>query len=355
MTAVDLVVIILWIEGTALAGVMAFILGYAIWSRRAAQERERRLSAARGIVAIHLEDGVIPADQMASLRELSMSEQVRLFYDVGSNVGDVERRWLRQLADDLGLIDKTVARTRSPLWWKRLSGSRTLTVLGAEPGVMHGLLADREPMVRVQAAAYIAQHPTPAGIDALIAMLADDLASCRFAAKDALMRLGARAAPLIIARLDDHAEPRVVPLLEVACATASHGYMQSAVGRLSDPRPEVRLLVARLLRGIGGPAAADYLVELAIDESERVRETAIEALGFLNHWPASAAIGRMLDDPVSRVRLSAAVALDRLGPTGELLLRRARAKGSEVASAAARRILDDPSRAARAPLPGAAR
>jgi HEAT repeat protein len=112
-----------------------------------------------------------------------------------------------------------------------------------------------------------------------------------------------------------------------------------------DPRPGVRLLAARLLRGIGGPAAAERLIRLAGDDDSAVRVAASEALGYLNHWLAAPTIAKLLDDPESRVRLAAALALDRLGPAGELLLRRARAKGSERASAAASRILDDPSRA----------
>lgn len=350
MTATELVLLILEIEGTALVAALATIFGYATWSRRHDRLRARRLATGRGVIASHLESKGIPPDKMALLHAMPRGDQVRLFFEIAPSIGEGERAWLNGVAGQLGLLDAAESWTRAAQWWRRLSGARLLTLLDADPAVMHPLFTDGNPQVRAQIAQYVAQHPTPDGIDALIRMLADANALCRFAAKDALMRLGGAASPTLIARLRSPADPQTVPMLEVACATATHAYMPAAVAHVDDARPEVRVLVARVLRGIGGPAAADYLVRLAKDPAPPVRVVAVEALGYLNHWVASPAIAGLLDDPVSRVRLAAALALDQLGPAGELLLRRARNKGSEVAAAAASRILDDPSRQPAAPV-----
>jgi HEAT repeat protein len=342
VNAIGLVVLILWIEGTAITAVVAYLIGYALYTRYASRRRAKRLSQAHAIIAEHLEDQTMPDARLEALRRLSGSEQIRVFFDMADYVGDAERHWLGELAVRLGLIASALGRTRSGRWWRRLSGARILSLVGAEPETMQALLADPNAMVRAQAAAYVARYPTTLGIDGLIAMLGDRGALCRFSAKDALMRLGSRAIPAVVTMLGDPIAPQTIPLLEVACATASHEHLPAAIAHIDDPRAEVRELVARLLRGIGGRDPTARLVTLLTDESATVREAAAEALGSLNHWPSAVRISRLLDDPVARVRLSAAAALDHLGPPGELLLRRSLARGSEAASTAARRVLDAP-------------
>jgi HEAT repeat protein len=353
MTSTEVVRVILYVEAVALALALVILFGYAVWSRAAHARSQRRRSAARAIIATHLETKRLPASRMADLSTIPTSDLHRLFFEVAPSVGEVERAWLRQIAAQLGVLPVALTDLESGAWHTRLLAARLLTLLDAEPAIMHPLLRDQDENVRAQAATYVAQHPTDEGILALIRMLGNESQLCRFAAKDALMRLGSAAMPVIVSRLRNPADPETTALLEVACATASHDYMPAAVVHHGHESPEVRLLVARLLRGIGGPAAGDQLMRLATDPSPKVREVALEALGYLNHWVASGPVAKLLDDPVSRVRLSAALALDRLGPTGELLLRRARSKGSEQAAAAASRILDDPSRVA--PAIGASR
>jgi HEAT repeat protein len=351
MTPTELVLLIIEIEGVALAITLATIFGYALWSRAARESRAKRLATGRAIIASRLEAKTIRPDQMQQLRFLPQGDQVRLFFEIAPSVGEVERAWLRGVAAQLGVLQHATDLSRASQWWDRLSGARMLTFLDASTDVMLPLFRDADPMVRSQAANYVSQHPTHAGIEAVIRLLADKDALCRYAAKDALMRLGAAAAPAVISRLRNPHDPQMLPLLEVACATATHAYMPAAEAHLDDRRADVRLLVTRLLRGIGGPAAAEYLMKLAADPDAKVRESAVEALGYLNHWVASPIVAALLDDPVSRVRLAAALALNQLGPTGELLLRRAKTRGSERAQAAASRILDDPSRRTAAPTP----
>ena len=344
MSAVDLVLIILWVEGMAVLLAVVAVVGYALFTRYESRRRRARLTRARAMLARHFEDRSIDATEMTTLRLLSRSEVIRLYVDVASNVGGSEREWLRAVAIELGLIDEAIARTRSRRWWMRLSGARLLTLTGAEPEVMRQLLNDPEAIVRAQAAGYVAQEPSADGVAGVIGMLGDPSALPRFAAKDALMRLGATATPLIVSRLGNLDDARTISLLEVATATASHAYMATAFAHVTDRRAEVRRLVARLFRGMGGAVAAAALTDMLRDDADVVREAAAEALGFLNYWPASPTVAGLLDDSVSRVRLAAALSLDRLGPPGELLLRRARVRGSNVAAMAARRILDDPSR-----------
>lgn len=344
MNATALVIFLLWVEGVVLLIVLACILGYAFWSRRRVRVREARLRPARAMLARHLEDHALGGDELAALRNLPAPDVIRLFFVVAPSVGLVEREWLREVAVTLGLVANARARTEAAAWWNRLSGARFLTLVGAEPGVMERLSGDAHEDVRASSAIFLAQYPTPTAVDTLITMLDDPSAVPRFAAKDALMRLAAVATPVIAARLPESDEQHARVLLEIACAAPGHEYIPAAMRRARDDSAATRSLVARLLRGMGGAAATAKLMEMLTDVDAGVRESAVEALGFLNHWPSAPAVAVLLEDASSRVRLAAALALDRFGPPGELFLRRALTRGTDVAVAAASRILADPSR-----------
>ena len=345
MTATEVVRLVLLIEASLLAAILLTIFAYGAWSRASRASRAKRLSRARAIIAGHFESRHIPAPEMAVLRGLPFGDQRRLLFEIATSVGQAERGWLREIARDLGVLDSTIDGTRSDEWWTRLWSMRLLTLLDADPAIMHPLLRDENPMVRATAATYVAQHPTAEGLDALIAMLADPAMRCRLHAKDALMRLGSAATPTLLRRLADRDDPQAIAMLEVACAIATPEYLATATACVADPRPAVRLLAARLLRGISGPDAAEQLSRLLADEDPRVRAAAADGIAFLSHWKASPSVARLLDDPDSRVRIAGALSLAQLGPAGELLLRRIRSKGSERAARAAARMLDDPSRA----------
>ena len=345
MTATEVVRLVLLIEGIALAAVLLTIFGYGAWSRSAAASRAARLSAARAIIAAHFESRHIPDHEMAVLRGLPFEDQRRLLFEVATSLGQSERAWLREIARDLGVLDATIARTRSDEWWTRLWAVRLLTLLDADPAIMHPLLRDENPMVRATAATYVAQHPTGEGLQVLIAMLADPAMRCRIFAKDALMRLGSAATPTLLERLANPQDAQTLAMLEVACAIATPEYFETAVAHSADPRPTVRLLAARLLRGISGPDAAEHLARLLADADPKVRAAAAEGIAYLNHWTAATSVARLLDDSDARVRIAGAASLAQLGPAGELLLRRIRSKGSERAATAAARMLSDPSRA----------
>lgn len=346
MSATALVIEILWVEGVMALIVLAVILGYAVFSRRRDARRESRLVAARVLIARHLEDRTLRADEVTVLRGLTPPDVIRLFFTVAPTVGLVEREWLREVAVALDLVANARARTETDEWWNRLSGARFLTLIGAEPAVMEGLARDAHEAVRAAAAIFLAQYPTATAVETLIHMLDDDSAVARFAAKDALMRLGAAATPAIAARLSDADERHATVLLQIACAAPSHEYTSAATKLRENASGAVRCLVARLFRGMGGAFATTQLTEMLDDTDAAVREAAVEALGFLNHWSSSPVVAARLEDGSSRVRLAAALALDRFGAPGELFLRRAIARGSDAARAAAHRIINDPSRSA---------
>ena len=346
MSATALVIDILWVEGALVLVVLVCLFAYALASRYRRRASIARVGPARALIARHLEDRTLSSQDLAALRTLSAPDAIRLFFVVAPTVGLVEREWLREVAVTLGLVANARGRTEAEEWWNRLSGARFLTLVGAEPMVMERLSHDAHGAVRSASAIFLAQYPTTTAVETLIGMLDDPSAAARFAAKDSLMRLGALATPTVAARLVDADEQHATVLLQIACAAPSHEYTASATIRRHDASARVRALVARLFRGMGGEFATAQLTEMMRDVDASVRESAVEALGFLNHWSSSPVVAARLEDGSSRVRLAAALALDRFGAPGELFLRRAVTRGSDTARLAARRILDDPSRSA---------
>ena len=102
--------------------------------------------------------------------------------------------------------------TRSNWWWRRLHGVRTLVQLDEPPETYRSMLTDRRPEVRAEVAGWVARDPNPDDISRLIGMLDTDVNGCRFAAENALRRIGAAAVPALTHYLSGPAQRAAVAL-----------------------------------------------------------------------------------------------------------------------------------------------
>ncbi|MBA3670486.1 MAG: HEAT repeat domain-containing protein, partial [Gemmatimonadaceae bacterium] len=228
----------------------------------------------------------------------------------------------------------------SRLWWRRLEAARLLTLIGTAREAMLRLSRDAHPLVRAQAAEWMSQHPDPEIVDRLVDQVADPAAVVRFAARDALMRIGAPAQDAIAHALSVAPTRAQAELIAVAAAMPSSIFLARASELSASDDAGVRCASAALLRAVGGASAADRLIVLLDDPDERVRRVAAESLGQLAHWPAATAVAARLEDPSWSVRLGAAVALQRLGAPGVMLLQRARDRTCGDAGDVARQVLE---------------
>jgi hypothetical protein len=228
---------------------------------------------------------------------------------------------------------------RSRRWWRRLRGVRTLTLLRADEPDLTPMLADRVPDVRAEVATWVAANPTDERVVALIAMLDDPESRCRWAAQDALLRIGRPATPALAAHLA--AGPRrPVEALRVAAGLATPELLASSLAYCADRRAEVRVAAAESVTAIGGVRTTEVLRSLLVDDDPRVRTAAATGLGELEHWPAQAELAQALQDPVWEVRRAAAAALQRFGPVGRIQLRRAAASPDPQVAEIASHVLD---------------
>jgi HEAT repeat protein len=257
----------------------------------------------------------------------------------GQAAGDVAAA-----SDEPTMLEQARKRCASRLWWRRLQGMRMRNLLHAAEPDATALLFDPHPAVRAETAPWVAAHPTPAGIEALVTMLGDDSPRCRTAAAEALTGLGRRASASIREHLE--AAPAASELLlQVAARNPSADLLASAVRAAHDPNPGIRLGGTSLLGAIGGEEACRVLAGLLHDPDERVRAHSAERLGQLEQWRSARALAELLDDPEWLVRRAAAGSLRALGPAGRAQLRRALGDRRPGASDIARHVLDLPTAA----------
>lgn len=242
------------------------------------------------------------------------------------------------------MVDAARRWCSSRLWWRRLRGVRTLTTLGitGASGVdLTALLDDENPEVRAEAAAAVVGSPvTRRTLERLVAMLDGD-AWGRWAAADALLRIGEPAVEPLAVHLERGARRPQVGL-RVAAGLGSSRLLPATLPLCHDRRATVRAAAADAVAAVGGQEAAAMLLHLLDDDAPVVREAAARGLGTLEHWPAAAALAGLLRDPVWEVRRSAAQALRALGPVGRLHLRRAAEDADPDVAQIARHVSDLP-------------
>src|SRR4029453_574234 len=140
----------------------------------------------------------LPLTEYEWLCALPVRLQIRLFTHLAPSLSGAKKQQLTALAHASGLLAWAATRCRSQWWWRRLRGAHLFTLLGGGEHVVPVLFWDRAALVRAQAAEWAVEHPTPAVVIILLLLLGDAESLCRFAAQDALVRLGPLVAePLV--------------------------------------------------------------------------------------------------------------------------------------------------------------
>lgn len=325
--------------GALLAVALVAFAGHACWYAPHERRRRERLAALRAatrpLAAGQPLDGAGRAAIAKAPRELQLELLASLLPSVG---GDVVEQ-LRRAVDRPRLLASAERSCGSRRWRRRLRGVRVLTLLGCGDAVVPPLLDDSRPEVSAAAVEWAAEHPSPATVDRLVALLGEASPFTRITVMDTLIRLGPAVVPQLADAIDDGAGPAA---LEVAARIGDVRLRPSARRRLSDPDPAVRAWAGRLLGALGDEQDAAATVALLSDDHADVRAAAAVALGRLRYWPAAGALGKRLRDPAWRVRRDAAHGLLALGPTGRLTLERALRDDDEFARDMARHALDLP-------------
>ena len=332
------------VEAALALAAVVLLAGHATVVAWRARRLEPRLRAARATFdATPGDDGPV----LDAVLSLPVAWQIRLFADLARALSGERLRRLSALAGRAGLIGRAERWCRRGRWGRRLRGARLLTALDAGERTMPSLLDDRRPEVRAQAAEWAGARRDRKLIVRLIGLLDDPETVCRFAVKDALLRIGGPVVPELARHLSTSSGGHLHDALDVASGVADPRLLEVALRHGCSPDPGLRARSARLLAAIGGQQAAERLAELLADEDAAVRAAAAAGVGRVGHWRAASALHACLADPAWEVRLAAATALSSLGAPGRLLLRRALAHPDPFARDMARHLVELPGSDAR--------
>ena len=320
MTALGLVIITLTVIGTAIAAVLiAVAVSGLIEARRI--RLEPGLGDARRAVITALSGGETKADAVCTgLRGASRRHIVGVMLDLAPSVNGSSRSVLVNLGEKIGVLKRARTGVKRHRWFTRLYSARVLTAFGVESEHQCTLLTDRSPNVRAQAAAWSVIAPTPQAVEQLIGLLEDADGLCRFAAQDALIRIGLPGTEALLGALEGAEAESAGRILTVAAATGDERFAHRAMELTADGCPTTRALAAAVLARTGNPSAGPTLVAMLDDPSDDVVLSAGAAIARLAYWPGAAEVEDLLGHPSWEVRKQAGMTLLALGAPGTILL-----------------------------------
>lgn len=323
-----LVELVLAVVSALVVLLLAVWSAHGVWKSWRAHMDEPAVERARARLLQDLADGHIGPDTEAAVSSLALDLQMGLLARVGRQISGRQRSLLAELARTTGLYQRAEADCRSIRWSRRLRGAHVLTLLGGGEGAGISLLRDPHRYVRAQAAEWAVEHPSPTVLENLLDLLADPDPGARFAAADAVPRVGPPVVGAIAERLartpsSGSAPPGTIRLLEVAAGVRDTSFIVPALRLSRAEDPEIRARAVALLGLVGGEDAVTRAAEMLDDPMAAVRAAAVRALGNLGYWPAAPDVGARLADRSWDVRRDAGLALLAMGSPGQLVLRRA--------------------------------
>ncbi|MGD0312570.1 MAG: HEAT repeat domain-containing protein [Acidimicrobiales bacterium] len=321
MIAATLIVIMLVVIGSAILAVLTTVAVSSLVQAHRIR-REPSVEPARlALVAALSGDDSRAMELFPGLDRFSRRSIIATMLDLAPSVKGTSRLVLVSLGEQIGVLEQARRGVHGRRWSVRLYSARVLTAFGVESESLLALFSDRAPEVRTQAATWCAATPSSQGIACLVAQLADRDGQCRFAAQDALIRIGLPVFEALMGALDSASAEVAVRILIVAAAVGDERSFGRVEALVSDPSSEVRALSAAVLASTGSPEAGSLLVTLLDDDSDEVVLAAAAGLARLCYWPAAASVERVLSHTSWELRRQAIVTLSALGAPGLILLR----------------------------------
>jgi HEAT repeat protein len=286
--------------------------------------------------ARRLLSGELSADEVVgALRRAAHSDTAQALVWLGmERVNPVERAALAAMLREEPWVRHTVDGARSLLWWKRLAAARTLSLIATESDrlTIMRLLSDRHPAAQSAATACLGRY---ADTELLVRVI-DGLSSASPAVRSyQLSVLGSHAVlvrPILLERLRSDAPPHKLYAYIHAAAELRDPECMTRVADLSThPHPEVRVAVARVLRGRAGDGTHVKLLAMLRDPDWRVRAQAARGLSGVGDERTIAELARALTDANWWVRFRAGLALAALGQQGRAALTGALANSDRYA------------------------
>ena len=275
--------------------------------------------------------------------ELQRGPLLAVVQSLAVDLDGLANQRLHQLVRSTGLEKFIRSRAESRRWRVRMQAAQLNHLVTHPDFDRESLLQDRNSLVRARTAESMSADHAAEHLDRLLELLSDPSPAVRISAQYSLLRAGDRAVPGLLEHLSDDDDPMVLQALEVAANLPDPRLVEALSDRAESPNAGIRAMAAKVLGNGSGSVAVDVLYRLLSDEDSEVRATSIESLARLEVTSAVTRIGRCLSDVSYRVRRATGLALDELGPSGRLVLRRHLEDPDQFARDMARQVLDSAS------------
>jgi HEAT repeat protein len=241
-----------------------------------------------------------------------------ILLDHATRVRGIERERLCRALDELGFVDRFLARLVGSGWWRRAEAAEKLGLAGAKRATtrLAAALADEVPEVRLRAAKALGIVGGRAAVAPLVNALAEPNRWSTIRVADVLTGMGSEVVKELIdafPKLNAHGQLAALDIFGRIHALEAVPWL---LLRLDDPQSNVRARAAHALGAIGVVDAAPALRQ-ALDDSEwPVRAMAAKALGRIRDAESIPALCSALRDGEWWVRANAAEALKLAGRRG---------------------------------------
>ena len=235
-----------------------------------------------------------------------------------------DRRVLRPLIEALGCTESADADLTSRNWERRLRAAENLGYLGTEHSLqpLRNALGDKVLGVRFAAAEALARLGSADRISEILTAIDVKGEVSQRRAAELILLMGPGASGPVLAILKD---PTTTPnTIAIAIRVAGSLHLSETapvlISLLSHGEMNIRLNAVRTLASIGETSSVEAIVPLALDDDWEVRSAVMQALGKLKATGHLPVLLRGLSDGQWWVRFNAARALHNLGDLGIVAL-----------------------------------
>jgi len=300
------------------------------------------LDRARVIIRRYLAKRMLAVEARAELDVFRGRTLASVLHEFAAlRTGD-DREATYQLLQGTRWYAKLPEMARSRFWWRRLRASRAISTLASPEHLLlvHDLLGDPSPAVRLSAATALERLPSPGLAAALLERAVASRGAERNHLVEILVRSETLVAPVMTARLSEPADDETLRvLLRLAARVGEPSLLSYVVPHASSESVEVRIAAATCLRSFPHPQTSNTLRRLLTDRAWEVRARAAASLGIIGAIEAIGDLEMALCDPNWWVRLRAAIALRLVGSLGVEALEAVRPEVDRFAYDMARYVL----------------
>jgi hypothetical protein len=264
----------------------------------------------------------------------SYSHLIQAMEDFDKRIQDPKWDNIKETILQKHLLLKANSNVSSSFWKRRQLAARVFFLapkFAAEQDLL-ALLHDSKYLVRVVAASIITKVGSKPLFFAMVDQMASEPTLSRYAYRDALLQMGSDRLTWLKELLETNSNPKIQSIcLDIFGTRTLSNLFSTILPYIYSDNKTLKLLAIKILKSIPSQQANDVLIHCLNDHDWEIRQEALQSMNPELAGKEIEKIQEMLKDPEWYVRLQAALALRKLGETGEQRLYRQTPHQSSVA------------------------